>query len=502
MIDIGAPDFTLGVVGAGAMGSGIAQVALTGGMKVVLADADPAQLAKARDTLFGRLDRLVEKGEAVPEAAAAAKARLAPAAGLKDFARCGVVIEAVVEDLEVKRRLFRDLEGVVAEDAILASNTSSIPIAAIARACRNRRRVAGMHFFNPVPLMRLVEVIAAADTDPSVAELLGRVGARMGRTPVMVKDAPGFLVNLGGRAFYQEALHILQESAATPEDVDLVMRDCCGFRMGPFELMDLTGMDVNFPVSRIVLEGYGHDPRLKTTPLHESLFLAGRFGRKTGEGFHRYDSAGRRLPGPPAPPAQGAGPAKVILHEADERLVALAMAAGVEAVAPDDGASPILVAPLGEDCTTIAARLGLDPRRAVALDLSFDTGRRVTLMMAPGGDPAIGDAVEAMLHAAGRAVTRIKDSPGFIAQRIVAMIANLGCEMAQMGLAAPADIDKAMRLGLNYPAGPLGLADRMGVRATYDIMCRLFEITGSDRYRPSLWLRRRALLGLPAAAPA
>jgi len=502
MLDVGAPDFTLGVVGAGAMGSGIAQVALTGGIAVVLADADPAQAEKARTSIFARLDRLVEKGAAKPELLAAAKSRLAVAKGVEEFARCGVVVEAIYENLEAKRKIFQALEAVVAEDAILASNTSSIPIASIAQACKQRGRVAGMHFFNPVPLMRLVEIIASADTTPAVVETLSELGRRLGRTPVAVKDAPGFLVNFGGRAYYQEALHILQENAATADDVDLVMRECCGFRMGPFELLDLTGMDVNYPVSEIVHKGYWYDPRIKTTPLHESMFLAGRLGRKTGIGFHRYDADGKKLPGPVMPPRQASKPTRIILPEAQEGLIALAVAAGVETVAPDDEASPIVVAPWGEDCTTIAARLGLDHRRTVAIDLSHDTSKRITLMTAPGADGASADAVAAMLAATGRAVTRIADSPGFIAQRITAVIANLGCEMAQMALADPADIDKAMRLGLNYPLGPLGLADAMGVKRTWELMCRLQEATGSDRYRPSLWLRRRALLGLSAATPA
>ncbi len=501
MIDVGAPDFMLGVVGAGAMGSGIAQVALTGGLAVILTDANAAQLDKARTALFARIDRLAEKRELKPELAAATKARLTLTRDLGALAPCSVVVEAIVEDLEVKRKLFRTLEEVVGEDTILASNTSSIPIAAIAAACRHRRRVAGMHFFNPVPLMRLVEVIASADTDPAVVEVLAELGQRMGRTPVTVKDAPGFLVNFGGRAYYQEALHILQESVATPEDIDLVMRECCGFRMGPFELLDLTGMDVNYPASEIVLKGYGYDPRVKTTPLHASMHLAGRLGRKTGHGFYRYDAEGRKLSGPPAPLPSATKPAHVILPEPHEGLVALAVAAGVEAQAPDDGASPIVVAAWGEDCTAAALRLGLDPRRTVAVDLSHDTSKRITQMMAPSGDAASGDAVAAMFATAGRAVTRIKDSPGFIAQRITAMVANIGCEMAQMGLASPGDIDKAMQLGLNYPLGPLGFAEKMGVRTTYEIMRQLFGITGSDRYRPSLWLRRRALLGLPAATP-
>ncbi|HYM03130.1 MAG TPA: 3-hydroxyacyl-CoA dehydrogenase [Stellaceae bacterium] len=501
MIDVGAPDFILGVVGSGAMGAGIAQVALSGGMYVVLTDANTAQLEKARSGIFARLDRLVEKGEAKPADVAAAKARLKLADHLQEFESCRIVVEAIYENLDAKRKVFQALEAVVAEDAILASNTSSIPIASIAQACAHRRRVAGMHFFNPVPLMRLVEIIASADTSPDVADALAELGKRMGRTPVKVKDAPGFLVNLGGRAYYQEALHILQENVTTPEDVDLVMRDCCGFRMGPFELLDLTGMDVNYPVSEIVHKGYWYDPRIKTTPLHESMFLAGRFGRKTGTGFHRYDAEGKKLPSAAPSLAAGAEPARVILPEAAEGLVSLAVAAEVDTLAADDGHSPILVAPWGEDCTATATRLGLDPRRTVALDLSHNTSKRITMMMAPGGTPSIGDAVAAMLVKTGRLVTRIKDSPGFIAQRITAMIANLGCEIAQMGLANPADIDKAMQLGLNYPAGPLGLADKMGVKATYEIMCRLQEITGSDRYRPSLWLRRRAMLGISAATP-
>ncbi len=226
MTEIGGSDFVLGVVGAGAMGSGIAQVALTGGIRVRLSDTNPAQLENARRTLFQRLDRLAEKGEAKPDQIAQAKNRLELVDGATALAPCGVVIEAIIENLEAKQSLFRAVEAVVDEHAIIASNTSSIPIASIAQACRHRRRIAGMHFFNPVPLMRLVEIIASADTDPITADRLAELGMRLGRTPVKVKDAPGFLVNFGGRAYYQEALHILQENAAGAEDVDLVMREC------------------------------------------------------------------------------------------------------------------------------------------------------------------------------------------------------------------------------------------------------------------------------------
>ena len=500
MKNVEAGDFVLGVVGAGAMGSGIVQVALTGGLTVMLTDLRPEQLEKARQGIFQRLDRLAEKGEQTADAVAAAKARLEVVSGVEKFSACDAVIEAIIEDLGAKRQLFQSLEGVLREDAIIASNTSSLPIAALAKGCKHRRRIAGMHFFNPVPLMRLVEIIRAAETDAAVVDALTRLGRRLGRTPVTVKDSPGFLVNLGGRAFTSEALHILQEDVAQPIDVDQVMRECCHFRMGPFELMDLTGIDVNFPVMRIIHEWYFFDPRLKSAPIHQNLYEAGRFGRKTGVGFHRYDESGKMIVAPAAAIA-AKKPARVILAEDTKGLVELAVAADVETAAIDDGHSPILLAPWGEDCTTAATRLGVDPKRAVAVDLSHDTAKRITMMMAPGGDSGIGDQAAALMAAAGRAVTRIKDSPGFIAQRITAMIANLGCEMAQMDLASPKDIDIAMQLGLNYPQGPLALADKIGVARTHGILLRLQEATGSDRYRPSLWLRRRAQLGLSALTP-
>ncbi|WP_374441971.1 3-hydroxyacyl-CoA dehydrogenase [Stella sp.] len=491
---------TVGVVGAGTMGAGIAQVAATGGHPVRLYDAAPGFAAKSAAAIAGRIDRLAEKGTLSPEAAAAAKARITVVDGLADMAPCGLVVEAVVEDLAVKHQVFTTLEQHCAPDAILASNTSSIPIARIAQALQRRDRVAGMHFFNPVPVMRLVEIISGPDTAAAVADRLSVLGERFGRVPVKVKDAPGFLVNLGGRSFTTEGLAIVQEGVATPEQVDQVMRDCCHFRMGPFELMDLTGIDVNHPVSEIVWQGYYCDPRLRTTPYHRSLREAGRLGRKTGQGHFAYDAKGVRTPGavPPLPAADPAG--RVVLLDVSAALADLV--AGAEIIAHDDGLSPLLVAPVGEDCTAVAVRLGVDHRRLVAVDLACDTSRRVTLMTAPGADPAILGAVAARIAGNGRAVTAIKDSPGFIQQRLRAMIANLGCEMAQIGIAQPADIDTAMQLGLNYPQGPLAMADAMGVAAVHAILRQLQDATGDDRYRPSQWLRRRALLGLPAATPA
>jgi 3-hydroxybutyryl-CoA dehydrogenase len=491
-------DITLGIVGAGTMGAGIAQLAATAGVRVRIFDAMPGVATKALDGIAARIARSVEKNALTQDAAAQAVANLAAATSLQDLAGCDVVIEAIIEDLEIKRRTFRDLEEILGETAVIASNTSSIAIASIAQSCRHRRRVAGMHFFNPVHAMQLVEVIAAPETAPEIADRLVALTQRLGRTPVRVVDAPGFLVNFGGRAFTTEALHVLHEGVAAAAEIDAVLRDCHGFRMGPFELMDLIGLDVNYPVTKIIHDGYWYDPRLASVPEHGALMQAGRLGRKTGAGFYSYDDKGQKIL-PPAAADTGTIPERIILPGGEEFLSSLATGAGIPVAAQDDGGSPIVIAPLGEDCTSAALRLGIDPRRAVAVDVTGDTSRRLTIMTAPGAEPGFAAAVAAWLRGTGRAVTGIKDSPGFIGQRVVAMVANLGCEMAQIGLASPADIDTAIRLGLNYPTGPLAMADKLGVRATYDILCRLQAITGSDRYRPSLWLRRRALLGLPAA---
>jgi 3-hydroxybutyryl-CoA dehydrogenase len=492
----------IGVVGAGAMGQGIVQVALQGGMSVVVHDAKPGAAQAGVEQVFKRLERGVEKGRLTADAVETMRGRVAVVESLKGFADCAVVIEAVFEDLALKREIFSELETIVADHCILASNTSSLLIAAIARPCRRRERIAGLHFFNPVPLMQLVEVVRGPETAEDTVRKLIELAIDMDRTPVVARDAPGFIVNHGGRAYTTEAMRILHEQVATPAQIDAVMRDCCGFRMGPCELMDLTGVDVNFPVTQSIYHGFSDDPRLKTSFPHLALHEAGRLGRKTGLGHYAYDDTGR-MHTPPSPDhVTDARPAeRVVLAEADAQLRAFVTELGAELAIRDDGEAPILAAPLGEDCTSFAVRTGNDYRRLIALDLSGDSSRRVTLMTAPGADPAIRDAVSALVAGSGRTATVIHDSPGFIAQRIRAMIANLGAEMAQVGIAQPTEIDIAMRLGLNYPSGPLELAEELGLATVVAILQSLQAITGEDRYRPSLWLRRRALLGLPIHTP-
>ncbi len=498
-LDINRPDLAVGVVGTGAKGRGIAQVTAQGGIKAILFDSAAGGAAKAKAAILETLKGLVAKGRLSDADLAKTAANLAVADKLDDLKGCHVVIEAVFENLEVKQKLFGELEAAVAPDTIIASNTSSIRIASIARALKHRGRVCGMHYFNPVPLMKLVEVIRAADTAPDVVEAMVALGKRQTRVPVVVGDTPGFLVNLGGTAIGTEGLRLFQEGRASASQVDAVMRDSCGFRMGPFELMDLTGIDVNFPARKIIYEGFFHDRRMTPSPYHESLYAAGKLGRKTGGGWYDYDAKGAKIdPGADHMPSVVPAASVVVMDTHNDKLVNLIMATGAKALGADDGKSPILVAPVGKDCSTTVVERGLDPKRTVAVDLTGDTAKRLTIMTAPGADELVRDSAAAFLARTGAKVTLIKDSPGFIAQRMVAMIANLGCEMAMIGIASAADVDTAMTLGLNYPRGPLALADWLGVKTTYEILVQLQAITGDDRYRPSQWLRRRAQLGLSA----
>ncbi|MEM7188854.1 MAG: 3-hydroxyacyl-CoA dehydrogenase [Pseudomonadota bacterium] len=528
-------DYVVGVTGCGAMGQGIAQVSVQGGMRTLLFDARDGGAAAAKDAIAGRINRLVEKGRMGEADAEAAIALLEPVDGLAGLADADCIVEAIFEDLDVKHGLFKDLEAVVRPDCIIASNTSSIPLASIARVCEHRGRVAGLHFFNPVPLMKLVEVIRAAETsDEAVANLMA-LGSRMTRTPVEVKDAPGFLVNMGGRAYTTEALRIVHEGVATPEQVDAIMRDCWGFRMGPFELMDLTGIDVNYPVSQIIYDGYNQDPRLKTSANHMAMFDAGLYGRKVGQGWYAYDG-GKPLDRPSADFQTDAAPATEVAIVPSQSYLDLMLdefgAAAIHddvspeairaqidritnacdelglRVIPDDGKCPILAAPTGLDATTIAAESQMltvsttvDHARLVCIDIEGNTTTRLTLMTAPGADTSVRDSVAAAVIASGRKATLIRDSPGFVGPRMVAMVANLGCYMAEIGLASPQDIDTAMQLGLNYPQGSIAFAESMGPDNCLRILNGLHEITGDDRYRPTMWLKRRALLGLSAYTP-
>ncbi|OZI47439.1 3-hydroxyacyl-CoA dehydrogenase [Bordetella genomosp. 5] len=494
---------TVGVVGAGAMGRGIAQIAAQAGITVRLYDTSAQAVEAARTALADTWAKLAAKGKLTAEQVEAAQAHVVAAADLNALADCQLVIEAIVERLDVKRELFGQLEGIVAPDCILASNTSSLSITAIAAGCKTPQRVAGYHFFNPVALMKVVEVIDGLRTDPAVGDALMVLARRMGHTPVRAKDMPGFIVNHAGRGMNTEGLRVAQEGVASFAQVDAIMREQAGFRMGPFELLDLTALDVSHPVMESIYRQFFDEPRFKPSPITTVRFAGGLIGKKAGEGFYVYRDGQKQVPDEPHVPAL---PADLIVWvspahaEGHARARAQLQAMGVrlqEGAKPGDAAL-IVVTPYGEDVSTCVAEQGLDGARTVGIDTlhTFDPNRRRTVMVSPATLPAWRDAAHAVFAQDGAPVSVIDDSPGFVAQRIVACIVNIAADIAQQRIATADDIDRAVTLGLGYPKGPLAMGDALGAARILEILRNVQRVTGDPRYRPSLWLQRRVQLGL------
>ncbi len=288
---------TIGVVGSGAMGSGIAQVAATAGHRVVLYDNTTSQLEKSKKNLRATLDKLSEKGKISKEAADGIFTRIGFSENLSSLAKCGLIVEAIVENLEVKQTIFTELEKIVSDDCVLATNTSSLSITSIASTCKNPSRVIGIHFFNPAPIMPLVEIIPGITTGNAILLSCKKLVDGWGKNTVIAKDTPGFIVNRVARSFYGEAIRLYEEGVADFATIDWAMKNFGGFKMGPFELMDFIGNDVNFKVTETVWEQFFFEPRFKPSLTQKRLFEAKHFGKKSGRGYYDY-SEGTILPEP------------------------------------------------------------------------------------------------------------------------------------------------------------------------------------------------------------
>lgn len=493
MLDPSRSDLTAGVAGAGTMGRGIAQVLAQCGARTLLFDAQPGAAEKAQASIGDALRRMAEKGRlADPQAVLG---RIEVVSSLEAFAPCHLVIEAIVEDLAAKRSLFSALEKIVPEDCILASNTSSLSVTAMAAACRHPGRVAGYHFFNPVPVMKIVEVVDGVLTEPGVGEALAALAKRFGHAPVRCQDTPGFVVNHAGRAFVPEALRILSEGVADPATIDRILVDAAGFRLGPFGLMDLVGLDVNHAVMKSMYRQYFEEPKYKPSFLAEPRVAAGLLGRKSGRGWFEY-APDMKLP--PEPPAPRAKPASAWAVPALRELLS---SLGMKIADSPDRADVCFVAPLGRDATAAALENKLDPARTVAVDPLFGFAKRRTLMVNPLTNKEAREQAHALLASDGVPVSVIRDSPGFVAQRVVAHIVNVGCDIAQMRIATPEDLDRAVTLGLGYPKGPLALGDAVGPKRILEVLTAMHDLYQEPRYRPSPWLRRRAALGISLTTP-
>ncbi|MGW4440486.1 3-hydroxyacyl-CoA dehydrogenase [Streptomyces sp. NPDC004596] len=491
-LDLNSP---VAVVGTGTMGQGIAQVALVAGHPVRLYDALPGRAREAADAIGARLDRLVEKDRLSAAERDAARARLTPAASLAELADCALVVEAVLERLEVKQQLFGELEDVVPDDCLLATNTSSLSVTAIGGALRSPGRFLGLHFFNPAPLLPLVEVVSGFATDVTSATRAYETARAWGKTPVACADTPGFIVNRIARPFYAEAFAVYEAQAADPATIDAVLRECGGFRMGAFELTDLIGQDVNESVTHSVWRSFFQDVRFTPSLAQRRLVESGRLGRKAGHGWYDY-AEGAERPEPHTaekqqPPAHvtaegGLGPAA--------ELLAMIREAGIQVREEDEDHGTRLVLPSGGQLVLADGQTSVEFRDVVYFDLALDYRRatRVALSASQDTSPATLAEATGLFQALGKDVSVIGDVPGMIVARTVARIVDLAHDAVAKGVATEEDIDTAMRLGVNYPLGPFEWSRGLGHGWAYDLLDDLHLRDPSGRYAPSLALYRHA----------
>lgn len=504
----------IGVVGAGTMGAGIAQVAAQTGFNVLLYDIGPSPLGAGMARIRASLERQVERGRMTGEARDGALTHIITTSDLDTFSQADFVIEAAPETLDLKRKVFAELDRHCRPDVILATNTSSLSVTEIAAFTDRQDLVVGMHFFNPVPHMKLVEVVSGARTGAPAVEQTTELARKLGKSPVHAKDTPGFIVNRIARPFPGEALRLLAENVAGIAQIDRTARLAAGFRMGPFELMDLVGMDVNFAVNKSVFEQFFYKPRFRPHPLQAQMVKANLLGRKTGQGWYRYEN-GQIVAGPAgAVFAQQAGPRvagiEAVCVVGDEELAALVDQAGYRLTALSHEADLLILSDpqtIDEHTCREGTIMLVEASRAPLTQLAAQTPHPEAVV-GYGGIPSITrrqlvevavglrTAQSAWQNAAlffqslGRDTEVIHDGPGLIAPRLIACLINEAAYALMEGIATIDDIDTAMRLGVNYPFGPLEWADQIGPDLILWILEELHATTGDPRYRPCPYLRK------------
>ncbi len=508
---------TIGVLGAGTMGAGIAQLAARSGARTLLHDPIPQALARGAERVAEGLQKEAAKGRLSSEEAAATTARLEAVDSIAALAPCELVIEAAPERLDLKHELYRQLSEVVSESCVLATNTSSLPVTAVAAAANHPERVVGMHFFNPAPVMRLLEVIAGMRSSESALELATATGEAMGKTTIRASDGPGFLVNRCNRPFGLEALRLLGERIADVPTIDRIVRLQGGFRMGPFELSDLVGVDTGFDVARSFYElGFG-EPRWRPSPIQARMVAAGLHGRKSGHGYYDYSGPDGHRPEDPEPPVANApsdgGGLVVICGEGvlAQELRTAAMEAGYEVRGPRDAQRelPALIVEcgLGDDGET--ARGGprvvlCDSGSLASLDPGgpsvgfhvlppFAQAGLVELTRSEHSSPAAIARAEHFFTALGKHTAWVGDAPGLVLGRIVCQVINESAFALGEGVGSARDIDIGMKLGMNHPRGPLEWADEIGLDHVLTVLEALCDEYREERYRPAPALRRLVL---------
>ena len=526
----------IGVLGAGTMGAGIAQLAARSGARTLLYDPFPEALARGIASAEDGLRKEMVKGRISEEDAAAASERLQPVEDMTALAECELVIEAAPERLELKHEMYAKLSEIVGEQCVLATNTSSLLVTAIASGATHPERVVGMHFFNPAPLMRLLEVIAGVQSSPAALALAQATGEAMGKTVILAKDGPGFIVNRCNRPFGLEALRLLQERIADVETIDRICRLEGGFRMGPFELFDLVGVETGFEISQSFYAQSFGEPRWQPSMIAARQVAAGLYGRKTGRGYYDYGGGRHRPEDPPAPEPATPGNGEGVVVISGESVLAdelrhAATAAGYEVRsphAPTGGVLPALVL----DCEAAPARQqsqasaqeGRPDRRGAPHPQG---GARVVLCangslsaLDPGGSavgfhvlgplasaglveltrsesssPVAAARAERFFGALGKHVAWVGDAPGLVLGRIYCQVINESAFALGEGVGSARDIDTGMVLGLSHPRGPLEWADEIGLDHVLAVLNALCDEYREERYRPAPALRQLVAAG-------
>lgn len=514
------PD-AIGVIGAGTMGAGIAQLAAQAGARTLLHDPIPDALARGMQTLASGLSRLVKRGRLSEADAEAIQARVEPVSDLAGLAPCGIVIEAAPERLELKQALFGDLAEIVGAECVLATNTSSLSVTELAAAIPHPERVVGLHFFNPAPVMKLAEVVAGQASSEAALALARAVGEAMGKHVIDANDIAGFLVNRCNRPFSLESLRLLQERMASIEQIDRIVRLGGGFRMGPFELMDLVGIDTNHAVAEAFYRASYGEPRYQPSPLQARMVLSGRLGRKTGGGWYDY-AEGSERPADPEPPSPGGGAERRVLVTGAlpvaRAIAAAAREAGFVVLEDPAGAEPWLVVDCG-GADGAGAGGGGAPRLRLLHDASLALSeptaagfhvlgvpsdfRLAEITSTPATPPETLHRTETFLASLGLVTERVADAPGLVLGRIVAQLVNEAAFLIGEGNGTAEDVEAGLNLGVNHPRGPIGWTRQLGLVHLIAILDALHRERGEPRYRVAPLLRRLHALGadgLDAAA--